>query len=133
MANNQYMDVFIEESNEHIQNLNDMLLALEQDRENLEYINEMFRSAHTLKGMAGTMGFNNIANLTHCLENVLDLARNHKIVLEGAIIDTLFETLDTIETLYTLILDGNNENEYDIGSIKDKLQKYLSQNDADSS
>ncbi len=133
MANNQYMDVFIEESNEHIQNLNDMLLALEQDRENLEYINEMFRSAHTLKGMAGTMGFNNIANLTHCLENVLDLARNHKIVLEGAIIDTLFETLDTIETLYTLILDGNNENEYDIGPIKDKLQKYLSQNDADSS
>lgn len=132
MADNQYMDVFIEESDEHIQNLNDMLLELENDTTNLEYINEMFRSAHTLKGMAGTMGFENIANLTHCLENVLDAARNNKIVLESDIIDVLFETIDTIEALYGLILSGDDESKYDITSIKNKLQNYLSQDYIDS-
>ncbi len=125
MSDNQYMEIFIEESNEHIQNLNDMLLELENDTENLEYINEMFRSAHTLKGMAGTMGFKNIANLTHSMENVLDAARNHDIAIETDVIDTLFEALDTIEDLYGIILDGKDEDQYDINPIKQKLQRFL--------
>lgn len=125
MGNNQYMEIFIEESEEHIQNLNDMLLELETDTENLDYLNEMFRSAHTIKGMAGTMGFDKIADLTHSLENILDATRNHTIDLQSDIIDCLFEAIDTLELLFSSILRGDGEEGYDIGPIKEKLKTYL--------
>ncbi len=75
---NQYIDVFVEEAKEHLQSLNDSLLALEKDITNYALINEIFRVAHTLKGMAGTMGFENMANLTHEMENVLEGIRSEK-------------------------------------------------------
>lgn len=125
MESSQYMEVFIEESEEHIQNLNDMLLELETDTTNLNYINEMFRSAHTIKGMAGTMGFRKISELTHSLENILDAARNHTIDLQSDVIDCLFEGIDTLEFLFNQILDGYDEDQYDIEPIKDKLREYL--------
>ena len=78
MDNNKYMDLFVEESKEHIQALNDNLLELEADTNNLEAVNELFRAAHTLKGMAGTLGLNMITDITHNMENVLDEIRNHK-------------------------------------------------------
>ena len=61
----QYLDIFLDESREHLQNLNTNVLALEQDSENMDTINEIFRTAHTLKGMAGTMGYKRMQNLTH--------------------------------------------------------------------
>ncbi len=54
----QYLDIFIDESNEHLQNLNTQILNLESDPENMDTINEIFRAAHSLKGMAGSMGYN---------------------------------------------------------------------------
>jgi len=57
MDMNQYLDVFVEESKEHLQSLNTSLLELEKDPNNITVLNEIFRVAHTLKGMAGTMGF----------------------------------------------------------------------------
>ena len=82
MQNNEYLDVFIEESKEHLQSLNDQLLILENDSENLHTISEIFRSAHTLKGMAATMGFNDLANLTHKMENILDAIRNNELSIQ---------------------------------------------------
>lgn len=72
MDTQQYLDIFLDESQEHLQSINDFILKLEEDPSNLEYVHEIFRSAHTLKGMAATMGYDDIASLTHKMENVLD-------------------------------------------------------------
>ncbi len=90
---NQYIDVFVEEAREHLQSLNDSLLKLEKDITNQSLINEIFRVAHTLKGMAGTMGFENMANLTHEMENVLDAVRSEELILNENIIDIILSVL----------------------------------------
>lgn len=79
--NQQYLDMFIEESKEHLQACSDQLLELEKNPNDLSIVNEIFRSAHTLKGMAATMGFEDLADLTHKMENVLDAIRNEKSLL----------------------------------------------------
>ena len=72
----QYLSIFVEEAREHLQIMNEVMLKLERDPSNLESINEIFRVAHTIKGMSGTMGFHNMANLTHEMENLLQAARS---------------------------------------------------------
>ncbi|GAA0298625.1 two-component system chemotaxis sensor kinase CheA [Gracilibacillus halotolerans] len=108
MQNNEYLDVFIEESKEHLQSLNDQLLILENDSENLDTISEIFRSAHTLKGMAATMGFNDLANLTHKMENILDAIRNDQLKIHTHIIDVLFSAVDHLEDMVVDIAEGGN-------------------------
>ena len=81
MDMNQYLEVFIEESKEHLQMCSEQLLELEKNPEDLSIVNEIFRAAHTLKGMSATMGYEDLANLTHKMENVLDAIRNEKITL----------------------------------------------------
>ena len=75
----QYLEIFIDESNEHLQSLSDQLLILEKEPENSDTINEIFRAAHSLKGMAGTMGYKRMQNLTHDMENVFSEVRNGNI------------------------------------------------------
>lgn len=106
MEVNEYLDVFIEESKEHIQSLNDHLLELEKSPENIEIINEIFRSAHTLKGMSATMGYQDLANLTHNMENVLDAVRNKKLTLNVDTIDVIFNAVDALESMVFDIIDG---------------------------
>lgn len=105
----QYLNLFIEEANEHLQNMNDILLELEKDTENTSLINELFRVAHTLKGMSGTMGFEHMADLTHEMENVLDGVRNNKIKLNESIIDILFECFDALDEIVNYIADSGSE------------------------
>ncbi len=107
----QYLNLFIEEANEHLQNMNDILLELEKDTENTSLINELFRVAHTLKGMSGTMGFEHMADLTHEMENVLDGVRNNKIKLNESIIDILFECFDALDEIVNYIADSGSEKE----------------------
>lgn len=85
----QYLDVFIDESNEHIQNLSDNIMILEQEPENADTINEIFRAAHSLKGMAGTMGFKKMQHLTHDMENVFQEVRNDNVKVTSELIDIL--------------------------------------------
>ena len=75
----QYLEIFLDETNEHLQNLNTQILELESDPENMDNINEIFRAAHSLKGMAGTMGYKRMQNLTHDMENVFSEVRNGNI------------------------------------------------------
>lgn len=96
---NQYMGMFLEESKEHLQTLNSCLLDLENDPGNLTVLDEIFRSAHTIKGMSATMGFTTIAELTHEMENVLDLLRKGVLAANDDITDTLFTCVDTLEQL----------------------------------
>lgn len=108
MDTQQYLDIFLDESQEHLQSINDFLLKLEEDSSNLEYVHEIFRSAHTLKGMAATMGYEDIASLTHKMENVLDLIRNEELVTNTKIIDTLFIAIDDLEDMVDSIRDGGD-------------------------
>lgn len=122
---NQYLDIFLEESKEHLQQLNEKLLLLETDSKNINLINEIFRSAHTLKGMAATMGFTKMATLTHEMESLLDLARNNKRLIDSDIMDTLFHGVDILEQMVTLITEAGND-EHDINGIVKRLQSLAS-------
>ncbi|MFN4337321.1 MAG: chemotaxis protein CheA, partial [Candidatus Nitrosocaldus sp.] len=97
-SNKEYRELFIIEANEHIQNMNNELLAYEQDNSR-ERIDSIFRSVHTLKGMAGTMGYDNIRILCKTIENVLDALRNERLVFEKGIADTLFSCFDILSRL----------------------------------
>ena len=103
MDTNQYMEMFLEESREHLQSLNDGLLALENDPEEVSVVNDIFRNAHTIKGMSATMGFTKIAELTHDMENVFDLLRKEQMKVNPDIMDTLFKTIDSLEQMTWLI------------------------------
>ncbi len=107
---NQYISIFIEESKEHLQNMNDVLLELEKDPTHTGYINEIFRVAHTIKGMAGTMGFHNMSNLTHEMENVLQATRNKELRISENVIDILFKCFDALDESVNIIIQEGKEN-----------------------
>ena len=75
----QYLEIFIDESEEHLQTLSDCIMVLEKEPDNKDTINEVFRAAHSLKGMAGTMGFKRMQHLTHDMENVFQEVRSDHI------------------------------------------------------
>ena len=93
----QYLEIFLDETNEHLQNLNTQILELGSDPENMDNINEIFRAAHSLKGMAGTMGFKRMQHLTHDMENVFQEVRSNKIAVCSPMIDLLVKCLDLID------------------------------------
>lgn len=105
---NQYLTMFIDESKDHLQAMNDHLLALENEPGDISIVHEIFRSAHTLKGMSASMGFEDIASLTHVMENVLDLVRNEKLEMNSAIFDALFTSLDALESMVQDIIEGGS-------------------------
>lgn len=118
----QYINLFVEEGKEHLQNMNDALLALEKDTGNESLVNEIFRVAHTLKGMAGTMGFTNMANLTHEMENVLDAIRNKEIVLTEDVIDIIFECFDVLDESVNQIASSGEESKEDFTGLVERLR-----------
>ncbi|MFC4768806.1 chemotaxis protein CheW [Effusibacillus consociatus] len=117
MDMNQYMEMFIEESKEHLQAINENLLALEQSPTDLEIVNLIFRSAHTLKGMAATMGFEKMAHLTHEMENGLDLMRNDKLAVTEQVMDVLFRCVDILESQLASIIETGTDASVEIEDI----------------
>ncbi len=111
----QYLEIFIDESNEHLQNLNTQILNLESEPENMDTINEIFRAAHSLKGMAGTMGYKRMQTLTHDMENVFSEVRNGNIKVSPHMVDILFQCLDALDEYVNNVKEsadeGTNENE----------------------
>ncbi|MCR5656234.1 MAG: chemotaxis protein CheA [Butyrivibrio sp.] len=105
----QYLGVFLDEAKEHLQTLNDSIMQLEQDPENEDCINEIFRSAHSMKGMAGTMGYKNMQNLTHDMEDVFSDVRNGTLKIDSSMIDTLFQCLDAIQAYVDNITESQDE------------------------
>src|SRR5574344_546503 len=95
----KYMGTFRAESENYIKELSDSLLVLETDPENAEQMNTLFRAAHTFKGMAATMGFKQIVELTHEMESLIDRLRTRQIVLNSSFIDILLVCADTLEEL----------------------------------
>ncbi|WP_310550350.1 chemotaxis protein CheA [Paenibacillus glufosinatiresistens] len=124
MDMNQYLSMFIDESNDHLQSLNENMMSLEANPEDISIVQVIFRSAHTLKGMAATMGFEDLASLTHQMENVLDLVRNDKLKMQDYIFDTLFKSLDALESMVKDIMAGG-QGKADVASIVSSLQAIV--------
>ncbi len=112
-------------AHEHLQSLNDGLLGLEDNAEDLSILNEIFRNAHTLKGMSATMGYNKIAELTHEMEDVLDMLRKEQLAVTGDIIDTLFKCIDSLEQMINNVANGDPEDLIDVSDLVAKLSAIL--------
>jgi len=125
MDMNAYLSMFIDESNDHLQALNENLLKLESSPDDLSIVQDIFRSAHTLKGMSATMGFEDLAHLTHEMENVLDLVRNGKLRMDSFVFDTLFKGLDALESMVRDIVDGGT-GKLDVTELVGKLKRIVS-------
>ncbi len=125
MEISEYKDMFLAESQEYLQSLNDSLLKLEKEPNNLELVQEMFRAAHSLKGMSATMSYNDIAGLTHEMENVLDRLREGEINLSREFADVLFQSLDTLESLLARV-ENPQLPEVDIVSRVEALKGLVS-------
>ena len=117
METNQYMEMFLDESREHLQSLNDGLLSLENDPEDLSVLNEIFRNAHTLKGMSATMGYTKTAELTHDMENLLDMLRKEQLKVSSEIIDVIFKCVDTLQEMVENIGSGESEDLVDVSDL----------------
>ena len=121
----QYLEIFLDETKEHLQSLSDQFMILEQEPDNMDTINEIFRSAHTLKGMAGTMGYKRLQALTHDMENVFSEVRNNTIKVDSQMVDLLFQVLDALEeyteNIQNTTEEGTNDNEHLIKALKDYL------------
>ncbi|APJ26941.1 chemotaxis protein CheA [Bacillus licheniformis] len=120
MDMNQYLDVFIEESREHLQTCNEKLLELEKNPTDLQLVHDIFRAAHTLKGMSATMGYEDMAHLTHSLENVLDAIRNEEMTITSEWMDVMFEALDDLEAIVLSIIEGG-DGKRDVSEVCAKL------------
>ncbi len=117
----QYLEIFIDETKEHLQTLSDQLMILEQEPENMETINEIFRAAHSLKGMAGTMGYTRMQRLTHDMENVFQEIRSGNMTVKPELIDVLFRGLDALEGYLANILESADEGTEDNEDIINTL------------
>ncbi|GLO67205.1 MULTISPECIES: chemotaxis protein CheA [Oceanobacillus] len=122
METEQYLDMFLDESREHLQIINDNILQLEKEPEDISIVNEIFRSAHTLKGMSATMGFEDIASLTHKMENVLDLIRNHQLTVNSEIIDSIIVGIEYLEEMVQSISEGN-DGKKDVTTLLSRLEQ----------
>ncbi|SDY91166.1 chemotaxis protein CheA [Tindallia californiensis] len=125
METSQYFDVFIDESKEHLQKMNEILLILEKNPEDTQHLNELFRIAHTLKGMSGTMGFNHVLQLTHEMENLMDQVRKNITKIDESVVNLLFECLDQLDQYVANIevdqVEGENISSDLIKEIKMKV------------
>ena len=126
----QYLEIFLDETKEHLENLNTQILKLEQEPEDTDTINEIFRAAHSLKGMAGTMGYKRMQTLTHDMENVFSEIRNGTLKVSANMIDTLFQCLDALEEYTNNIQESADEGTNDNQPLIEMLNSFLKGSDA---
>jgi len=109
MDTSEYMPMFIAEAREHLEQLNLAIVRLEEDPKDRATVDEIFRIAHSFKGMSATMGFANVAELTHNMEDVFELLRQRTSGLRPEAIDTVFACLDALSAATDSIESGGQE------------------------
>lgn len=129
MDTSQYLSMFLEESSDNLQTLNESLLILENNSDDTEVLNQIFRVAHTIKGMAATMGYTRMAELTHKMEDVLSLFRDGKLKVTHEVVTVLFKCLDTLEAMVSDITDGG-DGDLDVDEIVTKLETIAGSGDS---
>ncbi|MGM0378531.1 MAG: chemotaxis protein CheW [Bacillota bacterium] len=131
MDMNQYLEIFIDESREHLQEMNQILLELEKNPDDLSLLDEIFRIAHTIKGMAGTMGYDKISDLTHKMENVMDEMRSGNVTVKEQTVDILFECFDSLEEYVDNLIATGEEGDLDSTELIKKLGSIVSGEELD--
>lgn len=126
----QYLNIFLDEAEEQIQILDETLVLLEQEGDDKELLNKIFRAAHTLKGSSASMGFENMAQLTHAMEGVLDDLRHGTLAVTSEIIDHLLHSLDMLKELKDMIRSGQEENGVDVSPLIEELRNCRSRGTA---
>ncbi|WP_214794063.1 MULTISPECIES: chemotaxis protein CheA [unclassified Exiguobacterium] len=121
---NEYLGLFLDESQEHIQSINTQLLKLEQSG-GADVVQEIFRSAHTLKGMSSTMGYEHVANLTHEMESALDLVRGGKKESNQLLLDTMFIAMEQMEDMIADIENGGRGANVDVSETVAAFQSFI--------
>lgn len=111
----QFHSVFFEESEEHLDDMEQLLMGLNVDAPDPEELNSIFRAAHSIKGGSGIFGFDALMNLTHVMENLLDKARNGELRVTTEIVNVLLETLDVLKATLTAYRQQSPVPEDDIG------------------
>lgn len=112
--NSIYLNLFFEESDDNLQLLNDNVLQLEGDPQNMDLINEIFRAAHTLKGMSATMGYDVMTKITHKMENLFEFFKSGKLQVTSEYISIIFACLDTLTQLVEDLREGKELSEEQI-------------------
>ncbi len=125
----EYKDMFVEEAREHLQTLNQTLVDFEEDPKNADALNQIFRAAHTLKGMAAAMNYDKIQKLSHKTEDTLDLVRNNQIEVSTDLVDLVFDCFDGLETMVEDIAD-TDATDFEIGALLDKLEEHIKKGDS---
>ncbi len=123
---NQFHTVFFEESQEHLQTMEELLLNISTDDPDAEELNSIFRAAHSIKGGSGIFGFDALTGLTHVMETILDKARNHELDLTTDIVDVLLATTDTLGDILQAYQDESEINWQQIEEGKAALESVLS-------
>jgi len=127
--NSVYKDVFLEESTEYLQILNDGVMMLERDPSDEEALGNVFRAAHTLKGMAATMGYETMTSLTHKLESVLELFRGGNEKVTPTVISLIFSSLDSLSEIINKLRDDDSS-ETDISQLVAQLNAAATKREA---
>ena len=121
---NQYLSAFLDEASDNLKGLDDLTLELEKDPEDMSVVNGIFRTAHTLKGMSATMGFQNMASLTHALEDRLDAARNGRHHLGEDDVDMILQCLDIMQSMVDSIRGGDTDGKIDVSDLVKSLRSF---------
>ena len=121
MDMNQYLSAFLDEAGDSLEHLNELLLSAEKNQDDMSIINEIFRVAHTFKGMAATMNFHAMASMTHAMEDLLGLVRSGKLVLLSDDVDVLFKCLDTLTAMVETIRGGGSDQEVESAHLTEVL------------
>ena len=129
---NQFHTVFFEESQEHLQTMEELLLNISTDAPDAEDLNSIFRAAHSIKGGSGIFGFDALTGLTHVMETILDRARNNELELTTDIVDVLLATTDTLGDILQAYQDESEINWLQIEEGKAALESILSAEDGES-
>ncbi len=117
----QFQDAFFEEAAEHLAVVEEGLLALEQHPEDLDLLNKIFRSAHSIKGTSGMFGFNAVAQFTHKMETLLDLLRNGQKKVTPQIADLLLKSTDCLKTLVDAAKSGSSVDDETVQRLTGEL------------
>jgi two-component system, chemotaxis family, sensor kinase CheA len=120
----RYLPMFMAEAREHLQELNLAVVRVEETPDDRETVDEIFRIAHSLKGMSATMGFEGMASLTHHMEDVFELLRQRRGGLDRAAIDVLLECLDALEAAVDAI-EADGTEHLDPDALNDRLQALV--------
>lgn len=121
--NSEYIDMYLVEARENLEKLNSLLVDLEKEDDKIPIINEVFRVAHTFKGMSSTMGFNSVAKLTHAMETTLDTLRSGESKVTADLMDILFDCMDSLEEM-TDEIEESGSNDFDVENIIIQLENY---------